>query len=268
MELTKTYLDLVKETFALRNYKRMNVACAILSAIVMIPFIFQYVAYMLIYGMFVIAHRLVSTPADYLMSFIRNEGKDVRHAPQTVMYIFGFPLVLIGKALATFIVFIIGILHFLSSVEGYLATLGGITFSPFVLTPVDRTKSEQKPAYRLAPVVLFVVLGLFLLILYTFLRPIAYSIAENLLRFDAWEFNIAGMTLRYNAYELYLRILMAINIMYLSFTVCYVVFAAVYVLAFFRRGGKKCETLPCAPETTEISEATEIPEATEACCVE
>ena len=256
MDLIQSYLELVKETFTLRNYKRMNTACAVLSAIVMFPVLLSYAVGMLVYGLFLIVHKLVSIPADYLMNFVKGEGKDVQHATQAVMYLIGFPIIFILKVIVALLTFVIGILHFGVSVDGYVAMLGGITFSPFVLTPVDRTKSEKAPNYTSSAVILFVIFGLFLLLLYLFFQPAATALAESFLGYDVWEFNIGGAVIQYDAFSLYLALMSVTTIISAVISLCYISFVSIYTLAFFRRKDNKVEELNAPAEVVPAESST------------
>ena len=257
MDLTKTYLDLVKESAMFRNYKRMSLVCAILSAIVVIPFIIQYVALMLVYGLLIILYKLISSPVDYLLGFVKGEGNQVQHATQAVIYFIGFPFIFFMKVLLSIVVFVIAVLHFVVSVIGYIASLGGISFSPFVLNPVDRTKEKKTPAYSSTPLAMFIVFGLFLLFLFCFFRPIANSLLTSILDYDAWEFNLGGTIVQYNAFELYYRFVQVVATINLCITVSFVTFVVIYVLTFFRRNSKKNDEL-LDDQAVELCDANDI----------
>ena len=257
MDLTKTYLDLAKETFALRNYKRMHIACAILAAIVMLPFILSYAFYMLLYGLLVIVYKLAASPADHLLAFVKGEGKEVKHATQAVIYLIGFPFVFFLKALLAILIFVISIVHFLTSIAGYIATLGGITFSPFVVNLVDRNKSEQAPAYATVPVILFLVFG-FVFLFNAYIVPyILTSLVDILRQYEAWEFNVFGTILRYDSYELYYKLRETARNLYIGSGFAFSTFVIVYILAFFRRTDKKCICASDATQTVEFCDTND-----------
>ncbi|MFA7032870.1 MAG: hypothetical protein WC201_04855, partial [Bacilli bacterium] len=83
----------MKEFLLWENYRQMPLALAILSGIVMIPatimafvlFGFLSVIYFFFY--------LFSLPANFLLEFIKGEGREVKHATQAVIYFIGFPFI-------------------------------------------------------------------------------------------------------------------------------------------------------------------------------
>lgn len=230
MDFISIYKDMVKDTLTFRNYKRMTLVSAIFAGIVVIPFSLIYALTMLVYGLLAIWHKMINAPTDYLLAFVKGEGKDVKHATQAVVYLIGFPLIFILKAITCFIVFTMGILHFVASVAGYIATLGGMTFSPFILDPADRTAAEEGDIYPAKRVKIFVGFGLALFLLTLFYAPIAANL-------NALIHNIfveIGMS-QGDAWSVYSVLSVIAGIFYLIFCVGYVVFTVLYVMLVFRK---------------------------------
>ncbi len=138
MNLSKTYFDLVKESTRLRAFRGAGILQGIFLAIALLPFILIYAVDMLIYGALIVTFKLLSTPFDYLHNFVKSEGESVKHATQAVIYFASFPLLLFIKFIMAFTVLFLCIAHLIVSAIGYIASFGGIKFSPFLLDEADR----------------------------------------------------------------------------------------------------------------------------------
>ncbi len=179
MELSKIYKDLVRESCLFRTFNRMAFLPAAICFLIALPFILVYIAGLLVYGSILILFRLLNAPTDYIHAFLKSEGKDVQHITQAVIYAIGFPAIFALKFLTGFLVFILFIVHMLVSIVGFVATLGGITFAPFLLDPVDRTVERDESEYSQVPLTCFIALGLVLLVLSLAFAPIANAINER-----------------------------------------------------------------------------------------
>ncbi len=179
MELSKIYKDLVRESCLFRTFNRMAFLPAAICFLIALPFILVYVAGLLIYGSILILFKLLNAPTDYIHGFLKSEGKEVRHLTQAVIYAIGFPAIFALKFLTGFLVFILFIVHMLVSIIGFVATLGGITFAPFLLDPVDRTVERDESEYSQVPLTCFIAFGMVLLVLSLAFAPIANAINER-----------------------------------------------------------------------------------------
>ncbi len=179
MNLFDIYKDFIKEVFLLRSYKRMSKVQAVLAAIVVLPFILPFALLMLIYGGILIFHKFLDSPTEYVYAFVKKEGTEVKHATQAVIYFVAFPLIFFLKVLTGILVFFLLVVHFTASIIGYFATLGGVTFSPFLMDPVDRFVPHETAFYGASGgVKVFITLGLILLALVIVVAPIAKEINE------------------------------------------------------------------------------------------
>ncbi len=165
MEILDIYKALVKETFTFKNFKRMGGNKALLSTIAVFPFILIYTLTLLQYGVLIILYKFINTPCDYLNLFLKSESKDVKAATQVIIYLIGFPLVFAIKAISAFLFFGMFILHFVANILGYFATIGGITFSPFIFNAKDRELSQKKENFKYFSSSLFATLGALLSIM-------------------------------------------------------------------------------------------------------
>ncbi len=180
MELFEIYKDLIRETFMLKAFKSMGIVKAILCALALAPFIVAYAVIMLLYGFVLILYRIISDPFTYLYDFVKTEGKDVKHATQAVIYFIAFPLIFFIRLVLCIMTFELIVIHFIASVLGYFATYGGIKFSPFMITPVDRTAYKIATNHNQCALIIFVSVALALISFSYLLMPIARGV-DNIL---------------------------------------------------------------------------------------
>ncbi len=178
MDLFGIYTDFVKEVLSFRNYRRMSVLKAILSALVVIPFIIGFIFLMLIYGLILIMYKFINAPTDFLYSFLKQEGKEVKHGTQAVMYLIAFPLIFMLKVIFGMLILILFFVHMFATLIGFVATLGGITFSPFLLDPADRKAKRSPKPFRTSVTTVFVTIGLILFVLVLSFAPVANRVNQ------------------------------------------------------------------------------------------
>ena len=85
--------NLMREAFSFKKYKVMNLFLAVVTAIIMVPFIACSLVFAGIYMCVAFFHRVITAPIRALHGLVNAEGKDVRHAPQTVIYIISWPAI-------------------------------------------------------------------------------------------------------------------------------------------------------------------------------
>ncbi len=179
MQLLDIYKALLSDSLTLKNYKRMSKFAAILCAILLLPFIALYACVMALYGLALIAKKIIDSPTDYLLSFVKDEGRDVKHATQAVIYLIGFPLIFALKALTCALVFVIFVTHFAASLIGYIATLGGMKFSPFLIDETDRKSAAATAGkYGKAGVIVFILIATSIVLEMCFLPPVLSAVNE------------------------------------------------------------------------------------------
>ena len=124
--------NMILEILKFKQYKRMNLAFKILVAILELPFV---LLLLLSVGSFYLSYaffRLISEPIDFINNLIKEEGKEVKHASQFIIYFFGFPVVLIGTVFTSVLTFFIFLEFLLSSIYGEVVSLHGFKFQPFI----------------------------------------------------------------------------------------------------------------------------------------
>lgn len=148
----KKYYSVIKqnmmEFLKFKNYHQMHIALAIFSFIVMLPFI---IGSFVIFGFLSVVYfffYLMGLPAEFLLSFIRQEGKEVKHATQTVIYIIGFPVIFLWHLYMSLSIFVIYIGYILFEVNIYYASLAGVVFKPNLTKMVEKL-DENVPVENL-----------------------------------------------------------------------------------------------------------------------
>ena len=159
-DIFKIFRSLVRESVSAKSYKKMHPALAVLCFIVVSPFVVLYIGMLIVYLVMATVYKLVHSAFDYLYAFVHGEGKVVKPAAQAVIYLIGFPLLFAFKVVYSILIYPIVFFHFFTSHVGYIATFGGIKYSPFMFESVDRT--EKFPNHCLAAVIVFVILGMIL----------------------------------------------------------------------------------------------------------
>lgn len=124
--------NMILEILKFKQYKRMNLAFKIFVAILELPFV---LLLLLSVGSFYLSYaffRLINEPIDFINNLIKEEGKEVKHASQFIIYFFGFPVVLIGTIFTSVLTFFIFLEFLLSSIYGEVVSLHGFKFQPFI----------------------------------------------------------------------------------------------------------------------------------------
>ena len=176
MDIFNIFSSLVKESVSFKAYKGLHPFLRVLCFIILLPFIIVYTAMLLVYLLMATVYKLVHSAFDYLYGFVHGEGKVVNHATQAIIYLIAFPLLFAFKVVYSVLIYPMVILHFLASHVGYIATFGGIKYSPFMLEPVDRLGEKGFAKHCKAAVIVFVIFGILLLVLSASFRHVSDEI--------------------------------------------------------------------------------------------
>ncbi len=193
MDFLGCYKNLIIEVFLFRNYKRMDIILAILCAICVSPFIIIFVSLLLLYGGIIILLEFFEGPLKYLHSFLKQEGQDVSPAAQFIIYFIGFPLIFTLKTVVSLFTFILFIVHLLSIVMGYYATLGGLEMNLFITNNVDLNKKYDLVDYKRGLIITFI-----LIVICTFtISNICNMVSESVSMTKAEAFTIFKSNINY-----------------------------------------------------------------------
>ena len=167
--------NMILELLKFKQYKRMNLAFKILVAILEFPFILLLLlsvgSFYLTYAIF----RSISEPIDFINNLIKEEGKEVKHASQFIIYFFGFPVILIGTIFTSGLTFFIFFEFLFSSIFGEVVSLHGFKFQPFISqTDDDFSLSISEEKFKLWRPLTFVIIGGIFLIIQIVLLILCY----------------------------------------------------------------------------------------------
>ncbi|HNX16112.1 MAG TPA: hypothetical protein PKO28_01865 [Bacilli bacterium] len=182
----------------LKNYRHMPVFLAILTFIVMLPFI---IPAFFIFGMLSVVYfffYLIGLPAEFLLSFIKQESKDVQHATQAVIYFIGFPVIFFYYVYMSLSIFIIYIGYILFEVAVYYASLTAVPFKPDLVKAADENLGD--PVYTPVEGKRFVAQPLVLVLVHTGLYFIGLTTLIILVVIAASANNLALATGGYIAF--------------------------------------------------------------------
>ena len=175
-DLFEIFRALVKESVSFKSYKRLHPALAVLCFIILSPFIAVYAGLLIVYLVLATIFKFVHSAFDYLYAFVHGEGQVVKHIAQAVIYLIGFPLLFALKVIYSVLTYPLVFMHFVVTHVGYIATFGGIKYSPFMFENADRTK--QFPKHCLAAVIVFVIIGMILFTLAVAFEPVTIEVYE------------------------------------------------------------------------------------------
>ncbi len=157
--------NLLCEILKFKQYKRMNVVFRVLVTIIEIPFIVSFLGYLLTFYVFYALFTIVDEIVVYLQSFVSDQGKNVKHATQFIVYFFGFPVVLIGKIFTSLFTFFIYLSYLFVNLFGEVITLHGFRFQPFISKANDDCSLEiSEDKIFINRLLVFVIISLLLLI--------------------------------------------------------------------------------------------------------
>lgn len=157
--------NMLREILSFKQYKRMNILFRVLVAIVELPFIVCFLAYLLMFYVYYVLFSMVDEVVEYLKRFVNDEGKEVKHATQFIVYFFGFPVILIGKIFTSIFTIFIFLSYLLASLFGEVITLYGFKFQPFISKANDDYSLEvSEEKISVGRLLVFVIIGLVLLV--------------------------------------------------------------------------------------------------------
>ena len=132
------------QIFSFVNYKKLCLPLKIACAIAMIPMSLISLVLIGLYYLTLVVYYCIKSPLDYLQNYIREEGKEVKHATQFIIYFIAFPTIFFANVILSIISIFFFIYNLLINIFAYLATLGGIDYIPFLFDTKERNNDEIK----------------------------------------------------------------------------------------------------------------------------
>ena len=152
------------EAFQLKKYKAMPVALAVLVGIFMLPLVLAgLVCAGMLYALGYL-FSIVSLPVQSLHKLLREEGQNVAHATQFIIYFLSWTFVFSCYALLTFFMIYLTVLYTVFSLLTYLWTLGGFKFHAFAKEEDISVEVTGKYANAL-PAIFLVIMAVLLIVL-------------------------------------------------------------------------------------------------------
>lgn len=148
---------LYKEAFLFKKYKAMNAGLAVLSGILMIPFVVA--SFMVTCVCFSLAFpfEVISSLVKSLHTILKDEGRDVKHATQVILYWLSWPIVFALYVAESAILALIVPTYALLSFLVYVWSFGGIRLQLFASVK-NELSVDVEGRYKALPIV-FVTVG-------------------------------------------------------------------------------------------------------------
>ena len=149
-------VTLLKEAFKFKKYKAMPAALAVFAGLLMLPLVVLSFLVTAVLSVVIFLFNVLMAPVKYLHSVVKNEGKEVMHATQFIIYFISWPFTFSMYALLYFLLFLIYPLYALLSIMTYTWSLCGFRFHLF---PTEENIGiEVQGRYKVIPWV-FVFVG-------------------------------------------------------------------------------------------------------------
>ena len=173
----------LREAFQLKKYKAMPLVLAIIVGIFMLPFAVAGLVIAAVLYVMGYLFSIVSLPVQSLHKLLKDEGANVGHATQFIIYFLSWSFVFASYAMLTFFLVFLTVLYTVFSIITYIWTLGGFKFH--VLTSEEDISVDVTGKYAVSLPVIFVTVMAALLILVPLLKTVDVVIDYNLdLKFD------------------------------------------------------------------------------------
>ena len=155
---------LLKEAFQFKKYKAMPLILAILVGIFMFPV--ALISAILAVAVYLPGYMfaIVSQPVESLHKLLNNEGKEVKHGTQALIYLLSWGFIFVAYASLASLSVVLTVLYSLFSIVTYLWTLGGFKFHLFASEEDISIELDRK--YNLfVPIVFIAVMAILLLVI-------------------------------------------------------------------------------------------------------
>lgn len=121
-----------KEAFDLKQYKHLGPIFGTIAFIAVLPFVITSISLMLTIVVLGFVYNALESSVRFLESWLEEQKKSVRHATEAVLYFICMPWIFFCMALLSSFAMIFYFLWFSLQVSAFIATLGGISWQPFI----------------------------------------------------------------------------------------------------------------------------------------
>ncbi len=177
MDLTANYMQgvtaVIREAQKLKKYKAMHIAFAIVIGVLMLPI--AVAALGLAVALYILGYlySVISTPTKKLHELLRNEGRDLKHATQFIIYFISWGFVFSAYAVLFGFAVVLNILYSLFSILAYICTLGGFKFHVFVCD--EDISVDVEGRYHIAVLIVYVAVMGALIVLLPLFKGIGFA---------------------------------------------------------------------------------------------
>ncbi len=164
MDYSKLIKNLTAEMKKGVQYARLPLLFKIFAIVALSPIIATFVISIFFYWVTLFFYKMISSPADSLHLWLKGQKDEVKHATQAVMYVVCLPFIFFLKVLLSFTSVYFFIQWFFIMIQGYILSLGGIKWQPFITEASfdeDTTEYTLKPGDLIAKVTISVLFGTF-----------------------------------------------------------------------------------------------------------
>ena len=154
---------LLKEAFTFKKYKAMGIPSAVLSGLIVSPFVALSFIVAFITYLFSFFFEIAKNPLNFFFNVVHNEGQEVKHGTQVVVYLISWPVISFLYLLLSFSLILLSLLYAVLACLTYIWSFGGFKFHLFVKDAQNisiKVKNNYKPVW----LILFIVIALVLLI--------------------------------------------------------------------------------------------------------
>jgi len=176
MDLTVNYMQsvtaVIKEAQKLKKYKAMHLAFAIVIGVLMLPL--AVAALCLAVALYVLGYvySVICTPTQKLHELLRNEGRELKHATQFIIYFLSWGFVFSAYALLFGFAVVLNILYTVFAILAYVVTLGGFKFH--AIAGKEDISVDVEGRYHIAVLIVFVAVMGTLIVLYPLIKCVDF----------------------------------------------------------------------------------------------
>lgn len=148
MDYAKNISGLFKQARENSQYQRFPSWVKVRMVIGLLPFFITLAILTITYYCINFLCKLTSAPADFLNSFLKQEGERVKHLTQAIMYWIAFPFIFAFKVMLSFLSIYMYVIWFFIMCLTYLVTLGSVDWQPYLF---DANYDEERKPINYKP---------------------------------------------------------------------------------------------------------------------
>ncbi len=171
IDIHEKMFALLKEAFKFKKYKAMHPCLAVFTGILMLPFVAMSFLATALLAILCFTFSVFASPIKFLHNMVSNEGKDVKHGTQIVVYLISWPTIFLFYVMVSALLLFIIPVYALTSILYYVWTLGGFKFH-VLINKADDISIEVNGKYFGRPLA-YVICGALII----FLVPLIHNVA-------------------------------------------------------------------------------------------